>query len=920
MICFGGAVGLGYFASLVKDEQPRPYEQMQKDIYNYEETSYMYFDNNVYLGKFRSDLEREEVKIKEISPLITKALISTEDEYFYTHKGVVPKAVFRAVFQEATNSAVSTGGSTLTQQLVKNQILTNETSFTRKATEILLAYRLERFFSKDEILEAYLNVSPFGRNSSGRNIAGIQTAAKGIFGVDANKVNLPQAAFLAGLPQSPSRYAPFTQNGKLKKDLSAGMNRMKYVLKRMNLKGVITDKEYTAALNYNLKKDFLPPRPSSVDQYPWITFEIERRAKEILVEMLIKKDGYDMKDLQDSKDLLQEYNNRAEKQLRQNGYKIYTTINKKIYDKMQEEVKKFPYYGQDVTATVKDPDTKKMVSVKKPLEAAAILIENQTGKIISFVGGRNYTRENLNHATQAYRSNGSTMKPLLVYAPGMELGKIQPGTVLADVDLAIRAGGQVYRPKNFDRSYHGLVSARVSLQKSYNVSTVRAYMDIMDKHPISFLRKMGITSIDDNESENVSLSLGGATHGVTIEENINAYTTFGNGGKFIDAYLIDKIVANDGTTIYQHKTTAIPVFSPQTNYLAVDVMRGVLTQGTGGTAKRKLDFSADWAGKSGTSQDQKDAWFVATNPSVTFGVWFGYDTPAKIRDYKGYTYSQRTQMFWAKLINASYTIDPKLIGPKKRFEMPGNIVHRSYCMVSGLRPSDACSAAGLVTSDIYNSKYTPKKVDTFLTSGGSSSYVLAHGEKYAPLEQTPREFVHTSGSGGIGISNDLLEFLNIKNLDDMSQLKIGKDKQFVNGSFSSVKELKENGKKPGSLILRQSNNTIQWSASTDSDVIGYRVYRASDEKSSFSLVTSIQTNASFSYTIKTGTYYVVAVDIAGRESSPSNNVKKIEEIPVVPTKPEPDDPGKEPEPEPEPDPTVPIIPEVDPTNPIPNTH
>ena len=220
---FATGVGAGYFASLVKDEPVRSYDSMKKDIYNYTETSDLYFSDDVYLGKLRTDLEREEVKIDQVSDFLVKAVIATEDEYFYKHKGVVPKAVFRAVFQEVTNSANQTGGSTLTQQLIKNQILTNEVSFERKANEILLALRLEKFFSKKEILEAYLNVSTFGRNSSGKNIGGVQAAAKGIFGKNASELTLPQAAFIAGLPQSPFGYTPFTREGTVKNNLEPGL-------------------------------------------------------------------------------------------------------------------------------------------------------------------------------------------------------------------------------------------------------------------------------------------------------------------------------------------------------------------------------------------------------------------------------------------------------------------------------------------------------------------------------------------------------------------------------------------------------------------------------------------------------------------------------------------------------------------------
>ena len=213
---FLGGVGAGYFASLVKDEPIRSYASMERDIYNYEETSKLYFANNIYFGDIRSDLYREEISLDKVSPILIDAVIATEDEDFFEHNGVVPRAIIRAIVQEVVDLGMKSGGSTLTQQLIKNQILTNEVSFERKAKEILLAMRLEKFFDKDEILEAYLNVIPYGRNSSGRNIAGVQTAARGIFGVDAKDLNLPQAAYIAGLPQSPSYYTPFLRTGEIR--------------------------------------------------------------------------------------------------------------------------------------------------------------------------------------------------------------------------------------------------------------------------------------------------------------------------------------------------------------------------------------------------------------------------------------------------------------------------------------------------------------------------------------------------------------------------------------------------------------------------------------------------------------------------------------------------------------------------------
>ncbi|WP_027409631.1 transglycosylase domain-containing protein [Anoxybacteroides tepidamans] len=864
--CFAFGVGAGYFASLVKNMHTPSYKEMKKDIYNYEETTHIYFANNVYLGSFRSDIEREEVPLKNVSPYVIKAIIATEDEYFYDHHGIVPKAIARALFQEAANSSTRTGGSTLTQQLVKNQILTNEVSFERKAKEILLALRLEHFFSKDEILEAYLNVVPFGRNSSGRNIAGIQAAAQGVFGVDAKDLNLAQAAFLAGLPQSPFGYTPFTSDGQVKKDLSPALQRMKTVLIRMKRAGYISQKQYDEALKYDVAKHFAPPRPSPFEKYPWLTMEIEQRAKDILAAVLAKKDGYEKKDLQDNPALYKEYAIKAEKQLRQNGYDIYTTIDKDIYDRMQAVVAKYPYFGSNIITREKDQKTGAIVTKVEPVEVGAMLIENKTGKIISFVGGRDYHRQQLNHATQAYRSNGSTMKPLLVYAPAMEMGVVQPGSVIPDVELHIPTSQGIYSPKNADRQTHGLVSARRALQYSYNIPAVRTYMKIIQHRPITYLEKMGFTSLTKADSANLSMALGALTKGVTVEENVNAYATFGNYGTFVDAYLIEKIVSKDGQVVYEHKSQPVNVFSPQTSYLTIDMMRDVIRHGTAAALPSFLKFQADWAGKTGTGQDNKDAWFVATNPNVTFGVWMGYDTPMPLElTYKGLSYSKRNLLLWAQLMNTAYDAKPDLIAPKQRFNMPGGIVRRAYCAVSGLLPSEMCTKAGLVSYDLYNTKFTPTEEDHSLTTG---RFVEANGKRYVALNTTPREFV----TEGVLLDEQLLKKLGVQR-NDIEKL-LPKSVQW--SKTFAAEPLNENGKRPDPPVARMSNQVLTWSAHHESDVIGYRVYRAEHEGVPFQMVTSIKSGQplSFKDRFTSGVYYVTAVDIAGNESAPSNIVSK----------------------------------------------
>ncbi|MBO8177791.1 MAG: penicillin-binding protein [Bacillus sp. (in: Bacteria)] len=870
---FAGGVGAGYFASLVKDEKIRSYESMKKDIYNYEETSTLYFANNVYLGKLRSDLEREEVSIDEVSKHLINAVIATEDEYFYEHDGVVPKAILRALFQEFTNSSVRTGGSTLTQQLIKNQILTNEVSFERKAKEILLALRLEKFFDKDEILEAYLNVATFGRNSSGRNIAGVQSAAKGIFGVDAKDLNLPQAAFIAGLPQSPFGYTPFTNKGELKENLEPGLNRMKTVLKRMYEAGYITKEEYESALNYDIVSDFIPPKENPTEKYPWLTAEIESRATEILAFILAEKDGYTKEEVKENDKLYEKYLTLADRDLRQNGYEIHTTIHKDIYDKMQEVKDAYTNYGPDVKVQ-KNGET-----VVEPVQIGAILIENTTGRIISFVGGRDFSIEQLNHATQGRRSNGSTMKPLLVYAPALELGAATPGTIIPDTEMSIRAGnGEIWKPNNYTGRYYGLVSARYALAKSYNVPAAKIYLDIKQYRPVEYLAKMGFTSLTDVDYTTTAIALGSITNGVTVEENVNAYATFANGGQFVDAYLIEKIIDKNGNVIYQHESQPVNVFSPQTAYLTIDMMRDVLKYGTAASVPRMLKFSADWAGKTGTSQNFHDAWFVATNPNVTFGTWIGYDTPRSLKAAGYENYSIRNLKIWAQLINAAYDIEPELIAPKSRFKMPGGIVRRSYCAVSGLLPSEACSKAGLVETDIFNAKFVPNKVDNSLING---FYVTIDGKKYVALESTPPEFTEP----GLMLNPEFIAEITGGRLDDLEQLIPDNPKWEKILIPEAI--FKDDGKNPAPVQAKVSGKIISWTKSASKDVIGYRIYSKAGQK-----VASVKSSEPLRISLPDGEYMVKAVDVAGKESSPSNIVQ-IGSIPNNPSENPTDPPNEE---------------------------
>ena len=856
---FAAGVGAGYFASLVKDEKIRSYKQMKKDIYDYEETSEVYFANQVYLGKLRTDLDREKIAINEIPEHLKHAVIATEDEYFYEHQGIVPKALFRAIFQELTNSSVQSGGSTLTQQLIKNQILTNEVSFDRKAKEVLLALRLEKFFEKDEILEAYLNVSPFGRNSSGQNIAGVLSASKGIFGVEPKDLSIPQAAYIAGLPQSPFGYTPFTNKGTIKENLEPGLKRMKTVLFRMHEEGYITTKEYEDALHYNIVNDFTEPLPSTIEKYPYLTFEVENRAIKLLAKILAEKDGLTENDLNENESLKDKYFTLADRDLRQNGYRIHTTIDKDIYDKMQEVKNQYDGYGPTFTKIVKN-DEGIDEEVPEPVQIGAVLIENKTGKMISFVGGRDFNIAQTNHATRSKRPTGSTMKPLLVYAPAMEMGKLAPGSIIADTETGIRSDSGKPWPQNYVAGrYYGLVTAREALAKSHNVSAVKVYKDIIGQRPAAYLEKMGFSSLVEEDYQNYSTALGSLKYGATVEENVNAFTTFANEGKFIDSYMIDRIEDHQGNIIYEHKVESADVFSPQTAFLTIDMMREVFRTGTASSVPNMLKFSTDWAGKTGTSNDYKDSWLVASNPNVTFGTWIGYDQPKSLYSKAYGDYNVRNYKIWSMLINGAYDVNPELINPKENFKMPGGIVKRSFCAISGKLPSEACARAGLVQTDYFNANFVPSEVDDSLIV---SRYVTIHGNKYLALDSTPAEF----SESGLMLNPDSINTIAGTSLQDIKQLIPEHSK--LSSILVPYAKISDNGVAPATVNASLNASTISWTPSSSNDVIGYRIYTHSGQK-----VDSVKADSGLTRSVGNGSYYVVAVDIAGRESAPSNIVK-----------------------------------------------
>ncbi|MGO2695885.1 MAG: transglycosylase domain-containing protein [Bavariicoccus seileri] len=733
---FVGGIGLGYFVSVTMDTTPPTKEELSAEITNLELVSNINYDNDEPISAVRTDLVREKTSIDQISEFVITGLVDTEDSHFYEHHGVVPKAVLRALIQEATGfGGQVTGGSTLTQQLVKQQILTNEVTFERKANEILLSYYLEDFFSKDEIIESYLNVSSFGRNSNGQNIAGIEAAANGVFGVSAKDLSLPQAAFLVGLPQNPYVYTPYEQYGEVKKDQSAGIERMQTVLYRMYREGDLTHTEYEEAKNYDITKDFIGPTSVATSPQSYLYQAAERETLDILVDLKLKEDSVSRNNINENTDLSDYYYNQAAQELSTAGYKVKTTINKKIYDSMQSATQNtIGNLGPTYSDTFKDETSGEEVTEDAPLQAGSVLLENKTGKVLGFVAGRDFETSQLDHAFSTRRSPGSTIKPLLVYGPAISENLIYPANLLADTKIEYKQqDGTTWEPSNFGGTISNkFVTVRHSLEESLNNPTIKLYLEMLDKGISAepYLKNMGINSIGSNEYANPSLAVGGTETGPTNAEQTSAFSTFGNNGKHTDYYMIESITNRNGEVIYQHESTTKDVFDEATNYIVADMLRDVITNGTASGLPSMLNFSSDnLIGKTGTSEEFRDIWFIGSTPNITLSSWIGYDNTHETRivsQYDGYGFpSTRNLIYWSALANSLNNVDNSLL-TSGSFTQPSSVytdkVYKSTGTAGGtvsLPNNRTYRIGGQQVEDLFKQNHPPIQPTYHLLPGST---------------------------------------------------------------------------------------------------------------------------------------------------------------------------------------------------------
>jgi len=666
---FGAGVAIGYGVALFDKAKVPQAEELLKQVKNIASISEITYSDGSTIASIEGDLLRTSVGSDAISDNLKRAIIATEDEHFNEHHGVVPKAVIRATLGTFVGLGSSSGGSTLTQQVIKQQVVGDAPTLARKATEIVDALALERVMGKDEILTAYLNIAPFGRNNKGQNIAGAQQAAEGIFGVEASKLSVPQAAFIAGLPQSPISYSPYESDGSMKsdEDMALGIKRAKDVLYNMYRTGALSQEDYQQYKDYDFKKDFLPSGSVSTASRGYLYFATLSEAVDRMYDYLIQQDNVSSQELQ-NESIQKAYRDLATKEIENGGYKVTTTINKNIHTAMQNAVAS---YGRLVDDSTGQP------------EVGNVLMDNKTGAILGFVGGRNYQENQNNHAIDTKRSPASTTKPLLAYGIAIDQGLMGSASILSNYPTNFSNGNPIMYVNSPGTAMMTLGEA---LNYSWNIPAYWTYRTLREKgvDVKGYMEKMGY-EIPEYGIE--SLPMGGGIE-VTVAQHTNGYQTIANNGVYQQKHMIAKIESPDGRVIYEYKSQPVQVYSKATATIMQSLLRDVISSRITSSFQSDLSSinpslaSADWIGKTGTTNEDENMWLMLSTPRLTLGGWLGHDDNRPLAKGAGH---YRNANYMAHLVNAIQQAEPGIWG-NERFNLDSSVTKSQVLKSTGQKP------------------------------------------------------------------------------------------------------------------------------------------------------------------------------------------------------------------------------------------
>lgn len=590
--------------------------QMDEGTFKRESTTKLYDKDGNLIGKLGFE-NYEYVEISKISPYVQKGYIDVEDKTFKTHSGVNFKRTIKSTLEYFYNKyikktgEITEGGSTITQQVIKNNLLTQDQTVKRKVLELMIAMQIDSRtgFSKAQIMEFYCN-----SNYYGNGCYGIEGASQYYFGKSAASLDLAQAAMLVGTSNRPNDYNPAA-------DYEACMKEKTIVLGEMLEEGDITREEFEAA-DKERPELVLKTEEASPDSY-MVSSAIHDAALKVM-----ESEGFAFTYTFESEDQYKAYKKEydkvygeTEKKIRSGGYTIYTSFDQDVQSRLQEAVDSSLEDEQDLQE-----------DGRYDLQAAAVVIDNKTGLVVAAVGGRG-TDDQYNRSFMAARQSGSSIKPLLDYGPALNEGAADPASVFTDEEIDING----YKPGNYGGGHRGDMTVREALARSVNTIAVQLFSETGSQTALSYLGKMKFSTLTFGDSYNTAISLGGFTRGVTVEDMCRGYACVANQGRLRDSVCVTKVESEVKGTLYEHDDRETEVFSEDTAFMLTDMMEGVFYEDYG-TGRSAVNEDAVYAGKSGTADDYRDAWFGGFSAYYTTVVWTGCDTPRTIDGLTGSSY------------------------------------------------------------------------------------------------------------------------------------------------------------------------------------------------------------------------------------------------------------------------------------------
>ena len=612
--CVLGAIAIkrvGVPVVTMYKEASKDVAKSSKDTFKAEQTSLVYDADGNEIKKLKQEKDVSYLDYEDIPDAAKLAIISIEDKNFTTHHGIDVQGVARAGLSLILNRGnITMGGSTITQQLARNVFLGYEKTYSRKIKEMFIAAALEQKYTKQEILEFYLNNVYFANG-----YYGIESASEAYFNKQAKELSISQIAFLCAIPNSPNRYDPY-------KHKDSTIERRDRILKNMYEDGYISQSQYEKSLDEEIT--IMPKKETTTNDYA------ETYILKCATEALMKAQGFEFKTTFTSTSEKEQYNNEydelyntCKKSLYSAGYRIYTSIDMEKQKQLQDSVS-----SQLSMFTEKTDD-----GVYK-VQGAAVSIDNSTGKVAAIVGGREEDQEGygLNRAYQSFRQPGSAIKPLLVYTPALEKG-YTPNSTLDDSRMT---GSDAV--SNAGYSYSGSISLRRAVEKSSNVATYRLYEELGPRSCMKYLEALNFKGLDKKDYQYNTTCIGGFTNGATVVEMAAGYATIANDGEYRTPDCIIKITDAKGNDIVSEDTSTKTVYSSSAARMMTSVLESCVTESEGTAHVCKLDVDMPAACKTGTTNDYVDGWLCGYTPYYTTAVWVGMDTYKSVDNLKGNTY------------------------------------------------------------------------------------------------------------------------------------------------------------------------------------------------------------------------------------------------------------------------------------------